>query len=254
MLSKNKIKLIHSLEQKKYRKKEGLFVAEGPKLVNELLKSMHCAGLYHTPEYILPEEWSITADEIESCTSEELQKASFLTTPQEVLALFQLPQDQEEDLTRIPVQELCLALDGVQDPGNLGTICRVADWFGIRHIFCSPKTADVYAPKTIQATMGAIARVKIHYVDLVSFITRLPNETPVYGTLLDGENLYSQDLENTGLLIMGNEGNGLTPEVRELLNRSLYIPSYPADCETSESLNVGVATAILCAEFRRRLQ
>lgn len=254
MLSKNKIKLIHSLEQKKYRKKEGLFVAEGPKLVNELLKSMHCAGLFHTTAYSMPENGVLQVDEIETCTPEELQKASFLTTPQEVLALFQLPEESGDNLIQYPKSELCLALDGVQDPGNLGTICRIADWFGIRHIFCSQKTADVFAPKTIQATMGAIARVKIHYVDLVQFISELPQGTPVYGTLLDGENLYNQELENKGLLIMGNEGNGLTPEVRSLLNRSLYIPSYPSDCETSESLNVGVATAILCAEFRRRLQ
>lgn len=254
MLSKNKIKLIHSLEQKKYRKKEGLFVAEGPKLVNELLKCMHCTGLYHTPEYVLPQDGILQVDEIDSCTPEELQKASFLTSPQEVIGLFQIPEDNNEDLVKFPTTELCLALDGVQDPGNLGTICRIADWFGIRHIFCSLKTADVYAPKTIQATMGAIARVSIHYVDLVQFISQLPQETPVYGTLLDGNNLYSQELENKGLLIMGNEGNGLTPEVRSLLNHTLYIPSYPSDSETSESLNVGVATAILCAEFRRRIQ
>ena len=142
--------------------------------------------------------------------------------------------------------------DGIQDPGNLGTIIRIADWFGINHIFCSTQTADAFSPKTIQATMGAISRVKVHYTNLVELINDLPKGTPVYGTLLDGNNIYEQELENKGLLIMGNEGNGLTPEIREKLNARLYIPSYPKDSETSESLNVGVATAILCAEFRRR--
>lgn len=254
MLSKNKIKLIHSLEQKKYRRKEGLFVAEGPKLVNELLKCMPCAGLYHTDSYQLPDAGIVHLAENEVCTPDELQKASFLTTPQDVIGIFALPEDKDKELNIHPTRELCLALDGVQDPGNLGTICRIADWFGIRHIYCSLKTADVFAPKTVQATMGAIARVHLHYLDLEQLIDELPTGTPVYGTLLDGENLYQQELENRGLLIMGNEGNGLTPAIRERINQSLYIPSYPADCETSESLNVGVATAILCAEFRRRIQ
>ena len=253
MLSKNKIKLIHSLEQKKYRIKEGLFVAEGPKLVNELLKSLSCACLFHTANYQLPENVFHVA-EIEECTMDELQKASFLTTPQDVIALFHLPKDDGQQILAYPNAELCLALDGVQDPGNLGTICRIADWFGIKHIYCSLKTADVYSPKTIQATMGAIARVKLHYTDLEALIHQLDPGTPVYGTLLDGKNLYEQELQNKGLLIMGNEGNGVTPEIRQLISQSLFIPSYPADCETSESLNVGVATAILCAEFRRRIQ
>ena len=253
MRSKNKIKLIHSLEQKKFRKKEGLFVAEGAKLVNELLQCMPCAGLYHTETYTLPKEGVFFLAEESTIGFEELQKASFLTTPQDVLALFELPKDNDEPWLTYPTDSLCIALDGVQDPGNLGTICRVADWFGIHHIFCSPQTADIYAPKSVQATMGAIARVHLHYVDLCQLIDSLPAGTPIYGTLLDGKNIYHQTLLNNGLLIMGNEGNGLTPPIRQRINQSLFIPSFPAESVTSESLNVGVATAIACAEFRRRL-
>lgn len=251
MISKNKIKFIHSLEQKKYRKKEKLFVAEGPKIINELLQSMKCTWLAHTSDYTVPQRTAFPIDEITECQTEELHKVSFLTTPQEVIATFEIPEYTLE--TGVIAQDLCLALDGVQDPGNLGTIIRLADWFGIKHIFCSTQTADAFSPKTVQATMGAISRIKVHYCNLPELIDLLPAGTPVYGTLLDGDNLYSQELVNKGLLIMGNEGNGLTPEVREKVNAKLYIPSYPKDSETSESLNVGVATAILCAEFRRRM-
>ena len=251
MISRNKIKLIHSLEQKKYRKKEGLFVAEGPKIINELLQSMKCTWLIHVPEYTLPQQTAFPIDEVETCSKDELHKVSFLSTPQEVIATFKIPEFsyQKEWISN----ELCLGLDGIQDPGNLGTIIRIADWFGINNIFCSMQTADAFSPKTIQATMGAISRVKVHYTDLIELINGLPQDTPVYGTLLDGNSIYEQELKNQGLLIMGNEGNGLTPEIREKVKARLYIPSYPKDSETSESLNVGVATAILCAEFRRRM-
>ena len=148
-------------------------------------------------------------------------------------------------------ESLCLALDDIQDPGNLGTIIRLADWFGIEHIFCSQGTVDVYNPKTIQATMGALARVKLHYCNLPSMIAELGN-VPVYGTFLDGDNMYEKKLTNYGLIVMGNEGNGVSQEVAELVNERLYIPNYPLQRETSESLNVAVATAVVCAEFRRR--
>ncbi|WP_349939365.1 RNA methyltransferase, partial [Bacteroides cellulosilyticus] len=144
-----------------------------------------------------------------------------------------------------------LALDDVQDPGNLGTIIRLADWFGIEHIFCSPNTVDVYNPKTVQATMGGIARVKLHYTSLPDLIQSL-KDIPVYGTFLDGENMYTQKLSSNGLIVMGNEGNGIGKEVEQLINRKLYIPNYPAERETSESLNVAIATAVVCAEFRRQ--
>ena len=146
---------------------------------------------------------------------------------------------------------LCLALDDIQDPGNLGTIIRLADWFGIENIFCSHGTVDVYNPKVIQATMGALARVKLHYCDLVKLITSV-KDIPIFGTFLDGNNIYGEDLSKNGLIIMGNEGNGVSKEVSKLINKKLYIPNYPTSRETSESLNVAIATAIVCAEFRRR--
>jgi TrmH family RNA methyltransferase len=171
-------------------------------------------------------------------------------TPQEVLAVFEQPSyEMKADVVS---QSLCLALDDIQDPGNLGTIIRVADWFGIEHIFCSQGTVDVYNPKTIQATMGALARVKLHYCDLPSFIASL-KDIPVYGTFLDGDNMYEKKLTPHGLVVMGNEGNGVSAEVANLVNERLYIPNYPPQRETSESLNVAMATGIICAEFRRRM-
>lgn len=249
MLSKNKIKYIHSLELKKNRKKEGVFVAEGHKLVGDLLPHFHCRLILATTTW-LEEHHDIQADEIIEITPEELVKASLLKTPQEVLAIFEQPQyDYTTDVIK---NSLCLALDDIQDPGNLGTIIRLADWFGIEHIFCSQGTVDVYNSKVIQATMGALARVKVHYCNLPDLISSL-KDVPVYGTFLDGENIYNKPLSENGLIIMGNEGNGVSKEVSQLINNKLYIPNYPSGRTTSESLNVAIATAVVCAEFRRRL-
>ena len=249
MLSKNKIKYIHSLELKKNRKKEGVFVAEGHKLVGDLLPHFHCRLILATNTW-LKEHHDIQADEIIEITPEELVKASLLKTPQEVLAIFEQPQyDYTTDVIK---NSLCLALDDIQDPGNLGTIIRLADWFGIEHIFCSQGTVDVYNSKVIQATMGALARVKVHYCNLPELISSL-KDVPVYGTFLDGENIYDKPLSENGLIIMGNEGNGVSKEVSQLINNKLYIPNYPSGRTTSESLNVAIATAVVCAEFRRRL-
>ena len=148
--------------------------------------------------------------------------------------------------------ELALALDGVQDPGNLGTIIRIADWFGITKIYCSRETADAYNPKVVQATMGSIARVRLVYTDLVPMLRSAEGEVPVYGTLLDGEDLYDKPLTQGGIIVMGNEGNGISPEVRPLVTERLLIPSFPPNRPTAESLNVAIATAVVCAEFRRR--
>lgn len=148
-------------------------------------------------------------------------------------------------------RSLCLALDGVQDPGNLGTIVRLADWFGIEHIFCSLNTVDVYGPKTVQATMGGLARVKVGYTDLPALLDSLEG-VPVYGTFLDGGNMYDEALSETGLIVMGNEGNGISAEVAARINRRIYIPTFSADRLAAESLNVAVATAVVCAEFRRQ--
>ena len=252
MLSKAKIKLIQSLEQKKKRREERLFVAEGPKVVGDLLPHFACRLIVAERSWIAchPEVQNI---EIIEATNEELRKASFLKAPQEVLALFELPvYPTPHDIAS---KELCLALDDVQDPGNLGTIMRVADWFGIRHIFCSTATADAFSPKTIQATMGAVARVQVHYVNLPEYLQQVRSHTPevpLYGTFLEGSNIYNEPLTPHGIIIMGNEGNGIGQQVQQLVTHKLLIPNYPEGCATSESLNVAIATAITCAEFRRR--
>lgn len=249
MLSKNKIKYIRSLEQKKYRKEEKAFLAEGHKLVGDLSGHFECRLVAATSTW-LESHPDIKADEIVKVSEEELKKASLLKTPQDVLAVFRIPETDPG--TRDIAGSLCLALDDVQDPGNLGTILRTADWFGIRHVFCSIGTADAYNPKTVQATMGALARVRIHYCDLKDLIGTL-SDMPVYGTFLDGKNIYGQELTPHGLIVMGNEGKGISQEMEKLVNRRLLIPNYPQGEETSESLNVATATAIVCAEFRRRM-
>ena len=249
MLSKNKIKYIRSLDMKKNRKEERAFVAEGHKLVGDLLGHFVCKLIVATRSW-LDRNTNVNALEIIEVTQEELSRASLQKTPQEVLAIFEQPSyDMHPDVLS---HSLCLALDDIQDPGNLGTIIRLADWFGIEHIFCSMGTVDVYNPKTIQATMGALARVKLHYCDLSSLITSLTN-VPVYGTFLDGDNMYEKELAPYGLIVMGNEGNGVSAEVANLVNERLYIPNYPPHRDTSESLNVAMATGIICAEFRRRM-
>ena len=248
MLSKNKIKYIRSLELKKNRKEERVFVAEGHKLVGDLLGHFPCRLLVAIPTW-LEKNPKVQADEIIEVTPDELTRASLQKTPQEVLAVFEQPT-WTYDVASVS-KSLCLALDDIQDPGNLGTIIRLADWFGIEHIFCSQGTVDVYNPKTIQATMGALVRVKLHYCHLPSLIASL-GDVPVYGTFLDGENMYGKTLTDHGLIVMGNEGNGIGEEVARLVNERLYIPNYPPQRETSESLNVAVATAVICAEFRRR--
>ncbi|MBM6992790.1 MAG: RNA methyltransferase [Prevotella sp.] len=252
MISKGMIKLVHSLEQKKIRHQERLFVAEGPKVVGDLLKVASPRLIIATDDWMrqqgdnLPSDGTTTA----IATDDELRKASFLQHPQQVIGVFPMTDDHTPDA--FPTSQLCLALDGVQDPGNLGTIIRIADWFGIEHIYCSETTTDLYNPKVVQATMGSIARVKLHYTNLPTLISQLPEGFPVYGTLLDGHDLYSQPLTPHGLIVMGNEGNGISAEVARLVNHRLLIPNYPAGRKTADSLNVAIATAITCAEFRRR--
>lgn len=252
MLSKAKIKLIQSLEYKKKRKEERLFVAEGPKVVNDLLPYFSCRLIIATPAW-LNSHLHIEADEIIEVNNEELRKASFLKNPQDILAIFELPQITFP--SDIVEKELCLALDEIQDPGNLGTILRIADWFGIKHIFCSIGTTDAFSPKAVQASMGAIARVKVHYMnlpDLLASIRFNSPQIPIYGTFLEGNNIYKEPLAPYGIIIMGNEGNGISPSTRQHVTHELYIPNYPKGSPTSESLNVAIATAITCSEFRRR--
>ncbi len=247
MISKNKIKYIRSLELKKNRNKEGKFVAEGFKVVDDLLALQPADLIVATGEWLRDKHFGAETEVIE-VTDEELKKVSFLQHPQQVLAVFR--QATSGDYS-INTSELSLALDGVQDPGNLGTIIRIADWFGITHIYCSQDTADVYNPKVVQATMGSIARVKVEYGDLLGLVESLPAEVPVYGTLLDGDNIYQQKLENRGLIVMGNEGKGISPALAKKVNHKLLIPNFPEGRATADSLNVAIATAITCSEFRR---
>ena len=259
MISKNKIKYIRSLELKKNRNKEGKFVAEGFKVVDDLLALQPADLIVATGEWLRGKHLAPQTEVIE-VTEEELKKVSFLQHPQQVLAVFKQDNcsnkqadDKEKNFgfSNINTSELNLALDGVQDPGNLGTIIRIADWFGITHIYCSQDTADVYNPKVVQATMGSIARVKVEYGNLLGLVESLPADVPVYGTLLDGDNIYQQQLENRGLIVMGNEGKGISPALAKKVNRRLLIPNFPEGRATADSLNVAIATAITCSEFRR---
>ena len=247
MISKNKIKYIRSLELKKNRNKEGKFVAEGFKVVDDLLALQPADLIVATQEWLHGKHLAAQTEVIE-VTEEELKKVSFLQHPQQVLAVFR--QATSGDYS-INTSDLSLALDGVQDPGNLGTIIRIADWFGITHIYCSQDTADVYNPKVVQATMGSIARVKVEYGNLLALVESLPADVPVYGTLLDGDNIYQQTLENRGLIVMGNEGKGISPALAKKVNHRLLIPNFPEGRATADSLNVAIATAITCSEFRR---
>ena len=193
---------------------------------------------------------SVANCEIIEVTEEELTKASFLCHPQQVLAVFKT-LDSHVD-TNLLTSKLTIVLDGVQDPGNLGTIIRIADWFGIENVICSADTADTYNPKVVQATMGSIARVNVTYMNLSVLFDSLPKDFPIYGTLLEGDNIYNQELTEVGLIVMGNEGKGISPTIRNVVNRALRIPNYPEGRATADSLNVAIATAIVCAEFRRR--
>ena len=238
-LSKAQIKWVRSLQQKKNRDAEGVFVAEGWKCVNDLREAFELVLL-------------VTPD---NATPTEIEQMSNLRTPQGVIGVFKR-RGEEARGEEARGEKLVVALDGVQDPGNLGTIIRTCDWFGVHDIVCSHDTADCYNPKVVQATMGALARVRVRYLDLKQHLQELrEKETPLYGTLLEGENMYNDGAipnKAKGLIIMGNEGNGISPEIREMITHPIRIPSYPAEADTSESLNVGIATAIVLAEFRRQ--
>lgn len=254
MISKNKIKYIHSLNLKKNRDAQDVFVAEGSKIVGDIL----ARGNSKVELLVAQREWidqnaKMLKDvrcEIVEVSYDELAKVSFLCHPQQVMAVFK-KFDGCMDASCLD-KKLTLVLDGVQDPGNLGTIIRIADWFGIEDIICSKDTVDVYNPKVVQATMGSIARVRVSYMDLKQLFEVLPPTLPVYGTLLEGNNMYSEQLSHNGIIIMGNEGKGISPQIRQFISKGLRIPNYPEGRDTADSLNVAVATAIICAEFRRR--
>ncbi len=251
MISQNKIKLINSLNKKKFRDQTRLFIAEGEKLVFDLLHSK-----IKIIEIFLRDDWQpfedipseITCAKI---TAQQLKKITQLKTPPTIIALCEIPLNSMEAIDF--QHRLTLALDDIQDPGNLGTIIRLADWFGITHIVCSQNTVDAYNPKVVQATMGAIARVELHYTNLQDFLaTKSKNNIPIYGTFLNGDNIYIQELSKYGIIVMGNEGKGISPAIAQQINKKLLIPSFSGSAAHSESLNVSMATGIVLSEFKRR--
>lgn len=236
-VSKANIKLVRGLQQKKQRDEQRLFVAEGRKCVEEIVKGFEQVFLFV---------------EGENASAEDIARMSSLRTPQGVIGVFRMP-----DTVPMETGGLIVALDGVQDPGNMGTIIRTCDWFGARDVVCSEDTVDCFNPKVVQATMGALARVRVHYTDLSNWLTDVSEKgVPVYGTLLDGKNMYAEggiQERKRGVIVMGNEGSGISQTVRRCITHPLFIPPYPTGAETSESLNVGIATAVVLAEFRRQL-
>lgn len=254
MVSLKNIKHLNSLTKKKYRNINKQFIVEGEKMVSELLNtSLSTDILFATEEWITNTDQKLLnqVKDIVEVKDNELKKISFLKTPNKVVAVCRQPE-YNINIDKISSQ-LSIALDDIQDPGNLGTIIRIADWFGIENIFCSKNSVDVYNPKVVQATMGAVFRVKIHYVDLEELLTTLSslNSFPIYGTLLDGDNIYEQSLSNNGVIIMGNESKGISENIIPFISDKLLIPNFGAN-KTSESLNISIATAITCSEFRKK--
>ena len=245
MITKAEIQLVRSLADKRNRDELGLFVAEGEKLIDELRHShLHIRKIYAL-------EGIFEGDNIQIVTPKDMERLSMLKTANNSLAVVEQPRYKFDPSTL--EKSLVLALDDVQNPGNLGTIIRLADWFGIKDIICSPATADCFNPKVVQATMGAILRVRVHYLDLPAILrSAAKGGVPIYGTFLDGKNIYDRALDQRGIIVMGNEGKGVSDACAESVTERLYIPPYPADSASSESLNVAIATAITCAEFRRR--
>lgn len=240
MLSKNQIKLITSLQQKKYRQSHQLFIAEGVKVIQELLESNFVLEhLYSTS----PLFKTVAMSKKTLISEEELKKLSSLSTANNCLALFKIPADQP-----IKTNAIIVALDAIRDPGNLGTIIRLCDWFGIDQIVCSNETVDVYNPKVIQATMGSISRVNLTYLDLTNYLKEV--KLPIFGTFMDGKNVYKEQLPKEGVLILGNEANGISKEVAQLVKTKLAIPRF-GSLQKTESLNVATATAIFLSEFKR---
>ncbi len=252
MINKNKIKRVRSLSQKKYRNRENLFIGEGNKLTREFLTSgwgvrtLICTeSFYQSVKEILPQSLEyLPADQ------DEIRQYSLLKSPQQAMVLCEIPK---RDFSFEQVTSgLTLCLDGIQDPGNLGTILRIADWFGITVICASPDTADVFNPKAVQASMGSILRVKVFYTGLEALIKHAVQEKiPTFGAFLSGTNMYTTKFPETALVVLGNEGSGISPNLESLIGNRLFIPPDPNRRNTSESLNVAAATAIICSEFRR---
>ncbi|PZR21662.1 MAG: RNA methyltransferase [Flavobacterium psychrophilum] len=240
MLSKNQIKTITGLQQKKYRKQHKLFIAEGIKVVQELLNSNFELHQLFTTQDIFK---GIPENKIEFITESELKKISVLTTPNGCLGLFVIPDEKP-----LPESGLIVALDDIRDPGNLGTIVRLCDWFGIEHLVCSEECVDVFNPKVVQATMGSLTRVNVVYTHLENYLAK--TKLPVFGTFMDGDNIYEEAMPANGIIVMGNEANGISAAIEAKATRRISIPRF-GDLQQTESLNVATAAAIILSEFRR---
>lgn len=244
-MTKTEIKLVKSLASKSSRVESGLFVAEGEKLISELIDS------HLNIEKIFALSGLFDGDNVEVVSKKDMERLSLLKSANNSLALVRIPT-YKLDLKSLK-NRVVLALDDVQNPGNIGTIIRIADWFGIEDIICSESTADCFNPKVIQATMGAILRVRVHYTHLPTFLKNISIEgLPIYGAFLEGANIYDSQLSSAGVIVMGNEGRGITFQNESFITNKIFIPPYPIENSGSESLNVAMATSIICSEFRRR--
>jgi len=256
MLTKNKIKQLQSLRESKQRQEQGLFLVEGPKWVSEILQSqMNIVELFAVDAWINHHQTLLVNKKFPVIPIDdmELKKISSLITPNAVVAVIRMPRPSlDPDLFQ---QDLCLMLDGIQDPGNLGTIIRIADWYGVQQIICSTDCVDLYNSKVIQASMGSLLRVKVIYKDLKEFLTSLPSGIPIYGALLDGENIVLEKLSANGIIIIGNESKGISKSILPFITHKIKIPSFDiGDMEgKAESLNASIATSLICHEFRRRI-
>lgn len=262
MLTKSRLSLLRALRQKKFRHEHGLFIAEGDKLVPEMLQSSFTVETVFATEDWLKENGKIAkkAGEMVPVTKDELTRISSLVTPQRVLAVVRMPHYKLEE--KALLNNYSLLLDGIRDPGNLGTIIRIADWFGIRDIICSPDSAEVWNPKVVQASMGSLLRVRMHEMDPVRFLENLKKSAEnekvkmpaVYGTFLEGENIYKTTFNTSGVIVIGNEANGISAETEKFIGKKITIPLVPGEAKEAgrpESLNAAIATAIVCAEVRR---
>jgi RNA methyltransferase, TrmH family len=250
MLTSQQIKVVKSLQSKKFRYEQGLFVAEGDKLVSDLLQgNLTFKSVYHTVLWAPPANCPPSL--FIQVSGKEMERMSGLVNPSSVLATIEYPNYRvnKSDI----VNNLTLALDDVQDPGNVGTILRLADWFGIDTILCSHGTADAFAPKVVQASMGSVSRVKVVYCNLLETLMSYSSSIPIYGAFMDGANIYNANLQAKGIVVLGNEGSGICPDIEKLITQKISIPSFASGRKSVESLNVAMASAIICSEFRRRV-
>jgi len=255
MLSRNQVKHIHTLQQKKFREIHHQFLAEGSKLVMEILTSPYKVNsIYALTGWLKSNENLLLSGKIPftEISEQEMERITALSSPSPVLAIAEMPAAPIFPVSGI--HDLVLVLDDIRDPGNLGTIIRIADWFGIESIICSENTVDLYNPKVIQATMGSFARVRVHYFNLAEFLSSLDQQVKIYGSFMEGENIYSSRLDPDAIILIGNESTGISPEIASKVTDKISIPAYSVSGgrDHAESLNASIAAAVVCSEFRRR--